>query len=105
MKTYKDYTKRTIGESDIATLVLVGMGEDEVKSHILNYQGDETYSAYIIKRKENESVSIADHYELVSSFTNWIRIYDDFGKSAEYDGKVINIYRAGGYSTIVEIIE
>lgn len=105
MKSYKDYMKHTIGESDIASLVFVGIGKDGVESHIIKYQGDGIYSAYIIKRKENEEVDIGDRYELVLSFTDWTRIYDDFGKSAEYDGKVINIYRAGCYSTIIEIIE
>ena len=50
VKTYKDFNKVYIGESDMAKLVLVGVSHEsgDVEASILPFGGDGDYSAYVI---------------------------------------------------------
>lgn len=102
MKSYKEYGKWWIGESDIATLVCVGIDEkeDDIETFFLEFSGDGEYYAYIV----DEEAEIGSHYKLVHTFTYWCRIYDDSSKTCEVSGKKINIYRAGDFGTIVQVI-
>jgi hypothetical protein len=102
MKNYKEYGKWWIGESDIATLTCVGIDEkgEDIESFFLDFGGDGEYFARIV----DEEAEIGEHYKLVHSFTYWCRIYDDRTKAYEVDGKKINIYRAGDFGTIIQVI-
>ena len=103
MKTYKDFEKEFIGASDIASLILVGCGGEEgLQMEELHFGGDGDYRAYIVTDPEAE---IGSHYKKVATFNNWLRIYDDDEKTFHQDAKEINIFRAGGYGCIIQIIQ
>ena len=102
MKTYKDFEKVFIGCSDIATLIIVGYKEGEgVVTKPLTFGGDNLYSAYIV----TEKAKIGDHYDKVETLNNWLKIYDDTELSYKVEAKEINIYRAGMYGCIIQIIQ
>lgn len=103
MKTYKNFEKQYIGDSDVACLIASGCGDGGVKSEVIRFGGDNSYHAYIVRGKD---VEIGSHYRLVASFRTWINIYDDQGLTFtlhEYDS-TINVYRAGEYGCIIQVI-
>lgn len=101
MKAYKEYEKTIIGESAIATLILVGIEkENGLKLSSLNFGEDGVYKAYIV----DETAEIGSHYNKVATFNNWLRIYDDYGLTNEIKGKEIIIYRAGQMGCIIQLI-
>lgn len=103
MKTYKDFEQKCIGGSDIATLILVGCrGEEGLKTEQLRFGGDGNYSAYIVTEPD---VEIGSHYTKVATYTHWLKIYDDDGLAFRVDAKEINIYRAGGFGCIIQVIQ
>lgn len=105
MKTYKDFGKTYIGGSDIASLVLVGCKADKgLKTEPLYFGEDGSYSAYIIEQTEKEEIKIESHYTKVATFNHWLKIYDDDEKTFDKRGKEINIYRAGQFGCIIQII-
>lgn len=105
MKTYKDFETEYIGSSDIASLIMVGnKKENGMITDVLHFGGDDAYSAYIVTESEN-SVEIGAHYNKVATFNDWMKIYDDTGLSYKVEGKEINIYRAGMYGCIIQIIQ
>ena len=105
MKTYKDFEKRHVGGSDIASLILVGcVASEGLKTEPLKFGEDGSYSAYIINQSNGEQVDIGSHYRKVSTFNHWLKIYDDEGKTFSCDGKEINIYRSGEFGCIIQII-
>ena len=79
MKTYKDYQKWNIGSSDIASLLLLGCNENGAEPMLLTFGSDGDYSAYIIP----DNVDIGEHYKKVAEYTDWLKIYDDYGRTAE----------------------
>ena len=96
MKHYKDYDKNYIGESDIARLILSyphGVSA-------LNFGEDGIYCAYIV---DGDAI-IGDHYKKVLQAEHWLKIYDDMALIQEFKGNQINIYRAGGFGCIIQII-
>lgn len=106
MKTYKDFEKTYIGGSDIASLILVGCRKDEgLKTEPLYFGEDGGYSAYIVNQTEKEEIKIESHYTKVATFNHWLKIYDDDGKTFDCRGKEINIYRAGQFGCIIQIIQ
>ena len=106
MKTYKDFEKRYIGSSDIASLILAGCRTEEgLKTEALSFGEDGSYSAYIVKQSENEEIKIESHYTKVATFNHWLKVYDDDGKTFDCMGKEINIYRAGQFGCIIQIIQ
>lgn len=49
MKSYKDFEKMYIGESDIASLTMVGFAPEQgLTAQLLHFGGDNAYSAYIV---------------------------------------------------------
>ena len=96
MKTYKDFEKRPIGDSDIASLTV----RYPMKAEVLNFGSDGSYSAYIV----TENAEIGEHYRLVSQGTHWAIIYDEFGKTFSCHADEIMIYRAGGFGCIIQLI-
>lgn len=43
MKSYKEYDREFIGDSDIAALIFVGTTKDGLKANILNFGSDGRY--------------------------------------------------------------
>ena len=103
MKSYKDFEKITIGSSDIASLILVGVTENGVDSKILNFGQDDDYSAYIVAGYEDE-VKIGNHYELRATFETWMKIYDDDGLVRTFECDKICVYRAGEMGCIIHLV-
>lgn len=101
MKNYKDYEKKFIGASDIATLVAVGCCENGLKTGMIHFGSDGSYSAYIV----DQDAEIAEHYKKVDSFTDWLKIYDDESMVFYVHGKEINIYRAAEMGCIIQAIK
>lgn len=101
MKSYKDFKQIIIGDSDIASLVLVGCKPNQgVVSEMLNFGEDGLYKAYYV----DESCEIGEHYKLVTSFESWLKIYDDNNLIFHKNGN-FNIYRAGDFGCIIEKIK
>lgn len=69
MKTYKDFNKKFIGESDIASLTL----RSETSCAALNFGMDAAYMAYIV----TEEAEIGSHYKLIFEGKSWLKIFDD----------------------------
>ena len=106
MKNYKEFNSEYIGFSDIAALTMVGfVKEVGVTPQMLRFGGYSSYDAYIIERETNEEVLIGDHYYKVATFNSWLKIYDDVGRTFKAYGREINIYRAGDYGCIIEVIK
>lgn len=101
MNSYKDFPKQYIGCSDIAALVMVGCGKGGVRAEILRFGGDEAYDAYVVT---DADVIIPEHYSKVASFSYWLRIYDDTELAFKASGKEINVYRAGQYGCLIQVI-
>lgn len=106
MKTYKEFEKKFIGISDIALLVMVGCRENEgLKAEPLRFGEDGCYNAYIVYQTENEEIKIESHYNKVATFNHWLKIYDDEGLIFKENAREINIYRAGQFGCIIQIIQ
>ena len=92
----------SLGSSDIAALIAVGIG-DGVETEAIPYGADGSYTAYIVRDK----ALIPDYYRVAWATTEWLRIYDDTGlawqNSPEDRGKAFTIYRAGDFHTIILI--
>lgn len=101
MKNYKEFECDYIGSSDYATLILVGGTNIGVCAETLHFGGDGSYSAYIVRGV----AEIGGHYKKVASFKNWLKIYDDTEFVREFEGNEINIFQAGEYGCIIQIIE
>lgn len=102
MKNYKEYEKQLIGGSDVAALILVGCGDNGLKTEILDFGEDGVYFAYIV---EGNDVEIGDHYKKVATFNHWLKIYDDQGRTFYEYGREFNIYRAGDFGCIIQVIK
>ncbi len=101
MKNYKEFEQRFIGNSDISTLILVGCnGEEGLKTEQLHFGEDGSYKAYIV----NSETEIGSHYMKVATFNHWLKIYDDEGLTYGVEAEAINIYRAGSFGCIIQII-
>lgn len=102
MKNYKDFEKSYIGESDIASLVLCGFKKEEgVVTELLHFGKDAAYMAYIV----DEDTEIGGHYEKVAEFNSWLKIYDDYNLVKDFEGTVIEIYRAREMGCIIRVIK
>ena len=105
MKTYKDFREINIGMSDVASLIMMGIKETGRSLEFLNFGEDGEYYAYLVDREEDKPVEIGSHYKKVATFTNWLKIYDDYESTLDIKGKVINVYRAGEFGCIIEVID
>lgn len=101
MKTYKDFEKQYIGDSDVASLILVGCGKNGLNLKELHFGQDASYHAYIV---EGEA-EIGSHYYKVAEFESWMKIYDDEGLVKRFNGKQIIVYRAAEMGCIIQIIQ
>lgn len=100
MKSYKEYERQFIGDSDIAALIFVGTTKDGLKANILNFGSDGRYNAYVV----DENAKIGDHYTLEMEFETWLKIYDDEGLTEDYSADKIRVYRAGDFGCIIQLI-
>ena len=101
MKSYKDFEKMYIGESDIACLTMVGFAPEQgLTAQLLHFGGDNAYSAYIV---DEPDVEIGAHYSLVGRFDSWLKIYDDRELVFERCSDKIEVYRAGEYGCIIHL--
>lgn len=90
-RTYKDFPTRYIGSSDIASLILVGCYKN---------------LGLVMKPLHfGEDVEIGSHYEKIATFNSWLKIYDDEELTFDVSAKEINIFRAGEYGCIIQIIK
>ena len=84
---------------------MVGYKENEgVVATPVYFGRDASYDAYIIRQTKDEKIAIGEHYSRVATFSSWITIYDDDGKTFHEYGDEINIYRAGEMGCIIQII-
>lgn len=102
-KKYKDFDKISIGSSDCASLVLVGITENGLESEILSFGQDDDYKAYIVAGYEDD-VEIGPHYELKATFEKWMKIYDDDGLVKTFESYKIKVYRAGEMGCIIYLV-
>jgi len=100
MKNYKEFEKEYIGSSDIASLILVGCGENSLKLKELHFGGDGSYQAYVVDRE----TEIPKHYKKAEEFNIWLKIYDDEELVKEFEADKIEVYRAGEMGCIVKLI-
>ena len=98
----KNYKEKIIslGISDYAQLVLVGMSDIDVKTDMLRMGEDGSYSAYLI----DDGIKVPNHYHSVNSFKNWLKIYDDFKLVQEIKADFIEIYRAGNFGILIKAV-
>lgn len=96
-KSYKDYKKQHLGESDISALV-ARFGDGDTTE--IKFGGDGSYSAYIV----DESADIGGHYEIVAQGEFWLWIYDDSERMATFRADKIIVYRAGDMGCIIQLI-
>lgn len=95
MKTYKDFPKEYIGDSDIASLIFAGPRHVEY----IDFGGDGSYSAYMVSDK---TAAIGEHYQLVAEFQHWLRIYDDNVRVKKIRADHIKVYQAGMFGCIIQ---
>lgn len=100
MRSYKEFDKVRIGCSDIATLILVGCEENGIKTEQLHFGEDGSYEAYVIEG----DADIGEHYRKVAAFSHWMKIYDDEVKTFDVIAKEVNVYRAGEFGCIIQVI-
>lgn len=96
MKDHHLYPKMCIGSSDIAQLMLRGCNKEV---GLMSYPEDGSYFAYIV----DEEAEIPSHYDLIYRTHNWLWIYSDEARTAEFKGEFIDVYRAGGFGCIIRI--
>lgn len=102
MKSYKDYEKKFIGDSDIASLILAGYVEGKgLDLKELHFGQDASYSAYIV---EGDDVEIGSYYSKVAEFNSWMKIYDDEGLAKSFHADRIIVYRAAEMGCIIQVI-
>ena len=87
--------------SDIATLILAGVGEKGLQLSELRFDGDDSYRAYIV---EGGDVVIGSHYRKVAEFRSWMIVYDDYELVKEFAASRIVVYRADGDDCVIQLI-
>lgn len=98
MKTYRDFTKKYIGASDIASLILVGCGDNGLNLKELSFGEDGSYHAYVV---DENNVKIGSHYHKVAEFNSWMKIYDDEELVKVFRAEKIIVYRAAEMGCII----
>ena len=100
MKSYRDYDKEFIGESDVAAVTMIGPYGYELVARVIKFGGDGDYRAYIV----DEDAEIGAHYTEVARFKTWMKIVDDSAIQREFHADKIVVYQAGEYGCIVQLI-
>ena len=103
--SYKDICV-SLGGSDIATLIMVGMTTEDrpaTTSHLdmkeLNFGEDGEYSAWLI----DGDTDVPEHYTLTAEFKNWLKIYDDEGYCTYFRSPFIRVYQSGQFGCLIQL--
>ena len=103
--SYKDICV-SLGGSDIATLIMVGMTTENrpvTKSHLdmkeLNFGEDGEYFTWLI----DGDTDVPNHYTLAAEFKNWLKIYDDNGYCTYFAAPYIKVYQAGLFGCLIQL--
>lgn len=102
-ESYDEFNKINIGESDIATLIMVGCPveeSDELITKPLYFGADGDYKAYYINEGD---IDIPEHYEKIAEFSTWLKIYDDTELTSTIRGEKIEVFRAGDFGCIIKV--
>lgn len=102
---FHEYEERVLGRSDSinTSVYLVGMTEQGLEAKVLSFG---SYGKYIIYLIEDDDFEIPKEFQLVHSFKDWMRIYDDDTVTFRlFDESEINVYRHGNYDCIIQIKE
>ena len=100
-KTYKDFKKIYIGESERAELTLrfFNFEKKAIDHQGLHFGGDNAYSAYLA---QDENMEIPEQYNLAfESNSPWLDIIDDTNVITFNNIEHIKIYRASDYGCII----
>lgn len=90
-----------VGCSDIASLIAVGIGTDgNLNTKCIDFDEDASYKCYLLCEKQN----IPKHYKKVYEFKNWLKIYDDDGKTITLTADSLEVYRAGAMGLLIKLI-
>lgn len=65
----------------------------------------ETEKRYIGSSDIATEIVIGSHYRKVASFSHWLKIYDDNELVTEYSASEINVYRAGEYGCVIQLLD
>ena len=105
--SYKDVCV-SLGGSDIATLIMVGMTMENrpaTVSHLemkeLNFGEDGEYSAWLV----DGDTAVPEHYTLTAEFKNWLKIYDDEGYCTYFTAPFIRVYQAGQFGCLIQLCQ
>lgn len=99
--SYKDFYKIYLGESDIASIVLVGcQPQGGAKADLLYFGQDGFYKAYFV----TEDIPIPEHYEKAFEFRSWLAIYDDNNYSGCVKADKIEVYRTGEFGCVIKAV-
>ena len=104
MKSYKEFNKEFIGDSNISTIIMIGydnIEKDGLSLKKLVFGEDGHYMSYIVRGKAN----IGSHYKLVAEFEYYLKIYDDDGLVRVLGADVIKVYRAGDFGCIIQLLD
>lgn len=98
---YKFCVNYFAGSSDIATLLAVGIGEDnKLKTDFVYFGEDGSYKCYILCKSQE----VPKHYEKLFTFKNCLKIYDDEQVTMNFWADKIEIYRAGEMGFLIKLI-
>ena len=103
MITEYDYKQKKIslGSSDIATLIAVGIARDFCTTGVcakpISMGSDGKYSAYIV----TDATLVPDYYHEVFSCEKWLRVYDDDALVFDKNADSFRIYRSGDFGVII----
>lgn len=100
MKYYKEYDRYFIGESDAANLTLKGISptDNNIILSSLNFGEDGYYKAYLV----DLNAAIPAHYNKITEFKGYLKIYDDFALVFEIKADNIAVYRSGDFGCIIQ---
>lgn len=103
LNDYHGCEKICIGSSDIALLIAVGCGNDDLKVSAISFEEDGFYTAYLC----GNVTEIPSHYRKVFECTAWLKIYDDYGLAFDSnsfgDFNHFEIFRSGADGTIIKM--
>lgn len=98
---YKFCVNYFAGSSDIASLLAVGIGEDnKLKTDFVYFGEDGSYKCYLLCKNQE----VPNHYEKVADFKTWLKIYDDEKVTMNFWADKIAIYRAGEMGFLIKLI-
>lgn len=100
--SYKDFSKIYLGESNIASVVMVGcQPQGGAKAELLRFGEGGSYTAYFVTK----DIPITEHYEKVFEFRSRLAIYDDKNYIGVVKAEKIEVYRAGEFGCVIKAVD